>query len=323
MPTAEFDCPYCHQHFTIKKSLIARKKGYVRCAHCKHHFLPNQTTKETLIFDDNIGLDDDTTASASPDTPATTSNTTNDFEILDNLAVSVHDTSPVFAKEIYQAQQLQDESWLDDLLADDQPNSTTPTTPSAVAKTPLVSPTPPLSTLASSDLPTYMQKVEQRLGTSSARSSTGAMTLAWVLGSVVLALLLLGQYAVFNVNTLMQTPSTATLLTQVCNTVPINCNLAYANTTWADAQVLDITGNAKHTDVIFRLTNTGNAPLLYPNLVITLRQGNTVKAQAAVPASLYTEPNSQYLLPNQIQPIKLRLDFAKSQVRQANIEPFY
>ncbi|WP_395147022.1 MJ0042-type zinc finger domain-containing protein [Moraxella atlantae] len=100
MPTAEFDCPYCHQHFAIKKSLIARKKGYVRCAHCKHHFSSNQSDKQTLIFDDNVGLDDDATASASQPTPATTSHIAGDFEILDNLAVSVHDTSPVFAKEI-------------------------------------------------------------------------------------------------------------------------------------------------------------------------------------------------------------------------------
>ena len=325
MPAAEFDCPYCHQHFTIKQSLLTRRKGYARCPHCKRHFSPSQDTEETLIFDDHTGLDDDEAAQSTLQSPP--SNPADDFVILDNINASVHDTSPIFAKEIQQTQELQDESWLEDLLADEPPKpDQTPPAPTAATALPHDR-TPPLSPLSSEALPAYMHKVEQRLGSSSssgsARHASNAAAIGWLLGSIVLGLLLVGQYVVFNANTLMQQPSGAAFLTRTCDVLPIDCHLAYANEAWADMQVLDVAGNTKHTDVIFRLTNTGNAPLLYPNLVITLRQGNTIKAQAAVPASLYAEPNSQYLLPSQIQAVKLRLDFPKTQVRQANVEPFY
>lgn len=331
MPTAEFDCPYCHQHFAIKRSILKRKKGYVLCVHCKHHFISNQPLEEAQLFDDQSGLADDEPVYS---VPAANELTTEPYvfdylDTLDDLADPAPNQDPtaVFADAARATQELRDESWAHKLIADEETNTVTQHEPAPAVKTRdfalVMDDKQAPNVIDKANMPAYMQKVDQRLNAHPKPQPTKSSSLGWTLGSGLLVLLLVGQYAMFNLNQMMKQPSIAELITNVCNVIPIDCHLPRAEANWATFQVLDVTGNARYTDVIFHLTNSGSEPLLYPDLVITLRQGNKVKAQAAVPANLYAEFNSQYLLPNQIQAIKLRLAYPKTKVQKANVEIYY
>ena len=80
---------------------------------------------------------------------------------------------------------------------------------------------------------------------------------------------------------------------------------------------------AGQTDVVFTLTNTTDNHIIYPSVKVSLRNGNTILAQTLLTPSHYLEAGNNYLMPHQIKPIKLRIDFPKTKVQAANIELVY
>lgn len=184
---------------------------------------------------------------------------------------------------------------------------------------------------ADADLVTYQQKIEQRLAqqVSSQKvvtSNFSSMNLIWGLGSCLLILGLVAQYIIFNINTLVTSKQTAARLSNICQTLSLSCELPIADTGLINVDTLKLTTAPKQpdqTDIIFTLTNTTNNHLVYPNLKISLRSGNTIQAQTLLAPSNYLEVGNNYLMPNQIKPIKLRIAYPKSKAQQANIELFY
>ena len=180
------------------------------------------------------------------------------------------------------------------------------------------------------DLLAYQQKIDERLSQQvSSQQSLNAkffnMRIVWGLGSLLLIFLLAAQYIIFNINTLITSTTNAALLSTICHKIPA-CQLPLANTELINVQMLALAHSSKQagqTDVVFTLTNTTDNNIIYPSVKVSLRSGNTILAQTLLTPSHYLEAGNNYLMPHQIKPIKLRIDFPKTKVQAANIELVY
>ena len=180
------------------------------------------------------------------------------------------------------------------------------------------------------DLLAYQKKIDERLSQQvSSQQSLNAkffnMGIVWGLGSLLLIFLLAAQYIIFNINTLITSTTNAALLSTICHKIPA-CQLPLANTELIDVQMLALAHSSKQagqTDVVFTLTNTTDNNIIYPSVKVSLRSGNTILAQTLLTPTDYLEAGNNYLMPHQIKPIKLRIDFPKTKVQAANIELVY
>lgn len=180
------------------------------------------------------------------------------------------------------------------------------------------------------DLLAYQKKIDERLSQQvSSQQSLNAksfnMGIVWGLGSLLLIFLLAAQYIIFNINTLITSTTNAALLSTICHKTP-TCQLPLADTELIDVQMLKLAHPSKQagqTDVVFTLTNTTDNNIIYPSVKVSLRNGNTILAQTLLTPSHYLEAGNNYLMPHQIKPIKLRIDFPTTKVQAANIELVY
>ncbi len=180
------------------------------------------------------------------------------------------------------------------------------------------------------DLLAYQKKIDERLSQQvSSQQSLNAkffnMGIVWGLGSLLLIFLLAAQYIIFNINTLITSTTNAALLSTICHKIPA-CQLPLADTGLIDVQMLKLAHSSKQagqTDVVFTLTNTTDNNIIYPSVKVSLRSGNTILAQTLLTPTDYLEAGNNYLMPHQIKPIKLRIDFPKTKVQAANIELVY
>ena len=181
-----------------------------------------------------------------------------------------------------------------------------------------------------SDLLAYQQKIDERLSQQvSSQQLANAkifnMRIVWGLGSLLLVFLLAAQYIIFNIDTLITSKTNAAVLSTICHKIPA-CQLPLADTELIDVQMLALAHSSKQagqTDLVFTLTNTTDNNIIYPSVKVSLRSGNTILAQTLLTPSHYLEAGNNYLMPHQIKPIKLRIDFPKTKVQAANIELVY
>ena len=180
------------------------------------------------------------------------------------------------------------------------------------------------------DLLAYQKKIDERLSQQvSSQQSLNAkffnMDIVWGLGSLLLIFVLAAQYIIFNIDTLITSKANAALLSTICHKIPA-CQLPIADTGLIDVQMLALAHSSKQagqTDVVFTLTNTTDNNIIYPSVKVSLRSGNTILAQTLLTPRHYLEAGNNYLMPHQIKPVKLRIDFPKTKVQAANIELIY
>ena len=180
------------------------------------------------------------------------------------------------------------------------------------------------------DLLAYQKKIDERLSQQvSSQQSLNAkffnMDIVWGLGSLLLIFVLAAQYIIFNLNTLITSTTNAAVLSTICHKIPA-CQLPLADTELIDVQMLALAHSSKQagqTDLVFTLTNTTDNNIIYPSVKVSLRSGNTILAQTLLTPSHYLEAGNNYLMPHQIKPVKLRIDFPKTKVQAANIELVY
>ena len=180
------------------------------------------------------------------------------------------------------------------------------------------------------DLLAYQKKIDERLSQQvSSQQSLNAkffnMDIVWGLGSLLLIFVLAAQYIIFNINTLITSKTNAAVLSNICHKIPA-CQLPIADTGLIDVQMLALAHSSKQagkTDLVFTLTNTTDNNIVYPSVKVSLRSGNTILAQTLLTTTDYLEAGNNYLMPHQIKPIKLRIDFPKTKVQAANIELVY
>ena len=180
------------------------------------------------------------------------------------------------------------------------------------------------------DLLAYQQKIDERLSQQvSSQQLANAkifnMRIVWGLGSLLLVFLLAAQYIIFNIDTLITSKANAPVLSNICHKIPA-CQLPIADTGLIDVQMLALAHSSKQagqTDLVFTLTNTTDNNIVYPSVKVSLRSGNTILSQTLLTPTDYLEAGNNYLMPHQIKPVKLRIDFPKTKVQAANIELVY
>lgn len=290
-----------------------------------------------LLFDDHLGIvdEDEEQPKSTNKLGQQTDKNEADFEIIDNFDSLPMPPTASVSQPTASKKDSQDEAWLTQLLEQEnkQPDPIIDT-----KLTPVTNQTNDV-TLMLEDLGVgvkhetapnedeYQKKLEQRLSSqvaSQRRLKTGSgMTMVWAVGSLLLGLALWVQYTLFNMNDLVKDPVKAGHVATLCSL--LSCKPPLADTKAIDVRTLSLTSasDAQKSDMILSLKNTTQQTVLFPNLKVTLRQGNETKAQFVLTPNQYTEANNTTLLPEQIQPLKLRIDYPKSKFEQANIDVFY
>lgn len=262
------------------------------------------------------------------------------FDGLDDFLKQDTISAPIVASSSHSnAQQngSEDESWLDDLLKnDDSPSIAVKSTTAAnhtqddfegmfdedytdiipIAQNPLIQ-----------DPDLLAQKAEQRLAHNpteeqKAKSRGMVAQLGWLVGCLLLMGLLMMQYVFFNADTIAKHPDSAGPLIALCPLV--KCPTDAVNLGAFDVSYDIKAGEADYsTDLLATLKNTSSTDQLYPNLKITIHGKDGVIGGLAVAPKDYLTTESRLLAAAQDKQFLLTLDIDRQQVKSINIEPFY
>lgn len=292
---------------------------------------------DDLLMDDPLDGDSNTTASTSqPSSTGFEFDILEDFDVQPNKKpVNFHDTTDSNNDKLAVNG---DESWVEQMMVEEQIKERDKSFLADARNNPVgakESVTDLLDDLGVDVVPetalsqeAYLQKMSQRLEHTTSSQQTYQKTslltpVLWGLGCLLLLGLLAVQYVVFNVNDLMKDKSHAQTLTSLCQTTHLPCNLAQADLASVDIKTLSVANNGGKADVLFTLTNKSSQPVLYPNLKISLQKNNSGVAHLVLSPQQYLDEAAEQMAPQQIKPIKLRLDIARDKFDQAVIESFY
>lgn len=301
-------------------------------------------TGDGLISDDEIPDDLAKEVSIEKTSPSPTNSDFSldileDFDIQPNIKkVEIDYHQPESNTVSTDAKKTGDESWLEDMvaeekikerdksfLADAKANPAGVKSDVADLLDDLGVDVVPEASLSTDD---YVKKMSERLEhTSSSQQvyekKSLLAPLLWGLACLFLLGLLLVQYVVFNVDNLMKNKDHAQTLTSLCQATHLPCKLAQANLASVDIKTLSVENNGGKTDVLFTLTNKSSQPVLYPNLKISLQKNNSSIGTIVLSPEQYLDDKTTEMAPQQIEPIKLRLDVKRDSFDQALIESFY
>lgn len=167
-------------------------------------------------------------------------------------------------------------------------------------------------------------QAQAKFAPSPARHSVAS--LLWTLGCAVLALLLLAQYVIFNLETLVKNPAHAERLQAICSVAA--CSLPSA-----DLMSLTITNinhkssriktTGTHSDVSATLNNQSEKAQLYPNVKVSVYGKNDLIGEfIATPADYLLSKQSQ-LTANSRQQLLFTIPVGNAQIREVTINPLY
>lgn len=143
----------------------------------------------------------------------------------------------------------------------------------------------------------YNNPVLDRVQPTVTSTSTPVATLLWIAGCAVLILLLMAQYIIFNLNTLIKNPVNAKRLQAVCSVVICglpNADLSAFNTTQLSFRRSRVNTYADFSDLQAELVNSSAQAQLLPNLKVS------VYSEAGLLGTFIATPED-YLLSNQSQ----------------------
>lgn len=262
------------------------------------------------------------------------------FDGLDDFLKQDTISAPITASSSHDTAQQNgsdDESWLDDLLKnDDSPDiATKQLSPQNNAQdefadmfdedyTDII----PIAHNPLADNPQLLaQKAEQRLAHNpteeqKAKSRSLATQLGWLVGCAVLVGLLAVQYVFFNADNIAKHPDSAGPLLALCPLV--KCPTDAVNLNAFDVSYDIKAGEADYsTDLLATFKNTSSSDQLYPNLKITIHGKDGVIGGLALAPKDYLSAESRLLAAAQDKQFLLTLDVDRQQVKSINIEPFY
>lgn len=368
-------CPRCQTTYPMPDDKLNKPKARANCGKCGHTFFlnlhlvepkdqvkpssggdvasnnhHNHTTNitnnatsspksakktKTPLADDMIFDDMDSKDDASDDIS---------FDGLDDfLKQPIINNQPVVASsKLDTAQQngSDDESWLDDLLKNDdspniktQPQHNTQTTKenndniTDLLGTDYVNVIPIATDTASQNPEILTQKIEARLSYGPSqeqlakRQGVGAK-FGWLVVCVAMLVLLGVQYVVFNADAIAKNPQKAELMGSLCSSLP--CPKISANPNAFDITYTTQPSTADYaTDLVATIKNTSTTEQLYPNLKITITSDSGVIGDLAIAPTEYLTAEHRLLAPEQNNRFMLTLDIDPQMITSIQIEPFY
>lgn len=167
-------------------------------------------------------------------------------------------------------------------------------------------------------------QAQAKFAPSPARHSVAS--LLWILGCAVLALLLLAQYVIFNLETLVKNPAHAERLQAICSVAA--CSLPSADLTALTITNINhkssqIKTTGTHSDVSATLNNQSEKAQLYPNVKVSVYGKNDLIGEfIATPADYLLSKQSQ-LTANSRQQLLFTIPVGNAQIREVTINPLY
>lgn len=167
-------------------------------------------------------------------------------------------------------------------------------------------------------------QAQAKFAPSPARHSVAS--LLWTLGCAVLALLLLAQYVIFNLETLVKNPAHAERLQAICSVAA--CSLPSADLTALTITNINhkssqIKTTGTHSDVSATLNNQSEKAQLYPNVKVSVYGKNDLIGEfIATPADYLLSKQSQ-LTANSRQQLLFTIPVGNAQIREVTINPLY
>lgn len=329
-------CPRCHTIYPMPESKLGDEKARANCGQCQHTFFLNAH----LIYEEPLESKDSSLASRTPARPTQTKAksdgrvkkqsgadelSVNDIDEFINQQINtqIPPTSPTPQPSKNK------EGWVDELI---KPETTTK--PSSVSNRP----NDDLSELIGADLDTLIpevkpqessdnirKKIDERIKShaptqeqlAKQRSWLGAVL--WGLGCVLMIGLAVGQYVLFNADSLAKTDK-APLINSLCQ----NC-LPSADISVIKSGYTLRKGQADFsTELIGVLKNTSSTDQLYPNIKITIMgiNGMIVGDLALAPKDYLASP-ARVISASSDGRFMLTLDLAPEEIHSVSIEPFY
>ncbi|WLP95431.1 zinc-ribbon and DUF3426 domain-containing protein [Psychrobacter sp. M13] len=171
-----------------------------------------------------------------------------------------------------------------------------------------------------------LDRVQPTVAPASRSASTPVATLLWIAGCAVLILLLIAQYIIFNLNTLIKNPVHAKRLQAICSVVVCglpNADLSALNTTQLSIRRSRVNTYADFSDLQAELVNSSAQAQLLPNLKVS------VYSEAGLLGAFIATPGD-YLLSNQSQlggeqslGIMFTIPLSAQKINSFTIEPIY
>ena len=214
-----------------------------------------------------------------------------------------------------------DNSWLEQLLKEQNKKEDTPTDDTDLSQLLLEMGVP-----LKDD-----ETLEERTRNSQARfvPSSGKHSIAsllWTLGCLVLALLLFAQYVIFNLETLVKNPAHAQRLQAICSIAV--CSLPSADLTaftitnpnHKSSQV-QVTGT--FSDISATLNNQSAKSQLYPNVKVSIYGKNDLIGEFIATPNDYLLSKQSNLVADSNRQLLFTIPVANTQIREVTISPLY
>ncbi len=148
----------------------------------------------------------------------------------------------------------------------------------------------------------------------------------WSVGCVLLVILLVVQYTVFNVNSLVRKSGTQATLSTVCKI--LSCSLPSADLN--NLHIGDIehkystVGNPNtETDIIASITSLNNKRQLYPNFKITIHGMNGLLGELVVQPKDYLLSEKQIEMATSESFFMLTVPINNAEISKVDVVPFY
>ena len=150
--------------------------------------------------------------------------------------------------------------------------------------------------------------------------------LLWGLGCAGLALLLLAQYVIFNIDSLIKDPKYSSTLTSFCQIA--QCTLPGADID--KFNIADVKHTASrvndagtHSDIMATLVNRNDEDQLFPNIKVSLYGQTGLIGDFIASPDEYLTPTQRLILANHSQQMMFTLPVKSSSITQIEISPFY
>ena len=158
-----------------------------------------------------------------------------------------------------------------------------------------------------------------------ARHASIAM-IFWVLGCGALLLLLMAQYVIFNLDSLMKNPTHSARLQAFCQIA--NCALPHA-----DLDALKLTHithrpsrvkeAAANTDITVAINNNSEIEQLFPNLKVSVYNQSALVGEFVASPEQYLNPPQRLLMNQQYKLIMFTIAMPDENIDRVEVAPFY
>lgn len=149
--------------------------------------------------------------------------------------------------------------------------------------------------------------------------------LIWGVGCLLLIALMWVQYLIFNVDRLMTNPDYANKIQGLCSA--LSCSLPSTDLSQLNIQSgfrpSSVNTTAQHSDVLIGLENQANNELIYPNVKVSLSNGEQLLGQFIATPQDYLTIAQKRMGAKQSKVIMFTVPIPASGVGEVQVEPFY